>query len=321
MNYDRALYIQQTICEQFFFNRHNVEILAGSYENEPEPAELVYEIFNEVIAVNVIKSEDLIYVVELLSSNNDLYLTPIVDYFELEAGEIIATFSDSITEQAKKRPLEIGCSIGPLSEGWRGTLGCFVLDIDSRAEYILSNHHVLYSELGYKDSFIAQPSVYDGGGNDDAIGLYVRSLAPDKGGINDFDAAIAGPISAEFTYNIPGLNAHATELAEAIIDMKVYKIGATTGKTFGIIKSVVSAVKVQNSEGNILEYQYQLMIGGTEEDFLTPKNFSLPGDSGSVIFDYDTNKIVGLLFSGNGDVNSFANKIGPVFDKLGVSLK
>lgn len=321
MNYHKAIKVQAIICDQFFFNRKNIEVSAGNYGDEPEPAELVYEIFSEVIAINIIQLSETTFAIELLSKNADLYLTPIIKYFSLRVGDIISRFSEPIIQQVRKRPLEIGSSIGPLNENWWGTLGCFVKDVDNGAYYVLSNHHVLFSELGYKDNFIAQPSTSHGGGNDDAIGLYVRSLAPDTSGINDFDAAVAGPISSDFDHLIPGLTVNANESTDASVGMKVYKIGATTGKTFGIITSIVSALKVNDSNGNLLDYQNQITINGTKEDFLTPKNFSMPGDSGSVIFDYDSNKIVGLLFCGNGHLHSFANKIEPLFNKLGISLK
>lgn len=321
MNYLETKNIHTIICEQFFFNRKKVEVPAGDFNDEPEPSELVYDIFREVIATNIILKSDENYAIELLSENNDLYLTPILEYFDIQKGDIVTTLSDPIVLQVRKRPLEIGCSVGPLNEHWRGTLGCFVKDIDKGGEdFILSNHHVLYSESGYKDSFIAQPSTYDGGGNDDAIGLYIRSLSPDESAINEFDAAVAGPISKEFTNLIPKTGVNAEESIDALIGMKVYKIGATTGKTFGVVSSLVSSIKVKNSKGNVLDYQNQIAINGTTPDFLTLANFSMPGDSGSVIFDYETNKIIGLLFCGNGGVKSFANKINPLFDKLRISL-
>lgn len=100
--------------------------------------------------------------------------------------------------------------------------------------------------MGYRDNFIVQPATYDGGKNEDAVGLYRRSLAPDKSTVNDFDAAIAGPLSKEYSQIIPGLNIKADEFTNATIDMKVYKIGMTTGKTFGVITSLTSALKVNN---------------------------------------------------------------------------
>jgi hypothetical protein len=320
MNYDKSIKVHTIICDQFFFNRKNVEVPAGNFDDELEPGELVYEIFNEVIATNLIQLSETTYGIELLSKNPDLYLTPIIEYFNLQIGDIISKPSAPIVQQVRKRPLEIGSSIAPLNENWWGTLGCFVKDVNNGEDYVLSNHHVLFSDLGYKDNFIAQPAPCHGGGNDDAIGLYVRSLAPDTSGINEFDAAVAGPISAEFSRLIPELNVYANELTNASIGMKVYKIGATTGKTFGVIKSIISSIKVDNANGDVLDYQNQIAINGTTNDFLTPANFSLGGDSGSIIFDYDSNKIVGLLHCGNGYLNSFANKIEPLFNKLEISL-
>lgn len=321
MDYNKAKAVQKVMCDQFFFNRKQVDVFAGGYDDEPEPKELVYEIFSEVLAINVILVNDSVYALELLTSSDDLYITPIVDYFNLNQGDIIATHSDFVVLQTRKRPLEIGCSVGPLIESWRGTLGCFVKDMDSNDNYLLSNHHVLFSEQDYKENFIAQPSTFDGGKQNDVIGLYVRSLAPDTGKVNHFDAAVAGPLSAEFSNLIPEIDIKINETIEPAIGMKVYKIGATTGKTFGIITSIDTVLKIPDFKKNLLDYENQISIVGTQKDFLTLGNFSKAGDSGSVVFDYDSNKVVGLLFCGNGKSNSFANKINPLFHALRISLK
>lgn len=217
MRYQKAIEIHQVICDKFFFNRKKVETFAGGFDEEPEPEELVYDIFTDVIGISIIKLvDDRGFGLELLSTKHDLYLSPVIHYFDLENSDIIVTFSNAIELQAKRRPLVIGCSIGPLNEQWRGTLGCFVKDIDDDSVYILSNHHVLYSELGHKDNFIVQPSNYDGGGTDDAIGMYIRSLRPDVGGVNEFDAAIAGPISVDFSKVIPHLGVETSDLIESV---------------------------------------------------------------------------------------------------------
>lgn len=319
MNHDLAINIHAKICDQFFFNRKNIEVIAGNYDDDSNPSELVFDIFSEVIALNVIHTYNDSYAIELVSSNKDLYITPIIELFNLEKEDIIATYSGPIILQTRKRPLEIGCSIGPINEGWRGTLGCFVKDIDDGSNYVLSNHHVLFSEGDYKDNFIVQPSTYDGGSQNDAVGLYVRSLAPETSGINKFDAAVAGPISTEFSNLIPGLDVKTEKISNAFIGMRVYKTGATTGKTFGIVTSIVSAIKV-GPDGAKIEYEDQITINGTTEDFLHDSIFSLPGDSGSVVIEYDSNRIVGLLFCGNGEFRSHANKINSVFTELRISL-
>lgn len=319
MDYNKAKEIHSIICEQFFFKRKKIEVLAGSYEDELEPSEFIYEIFGDVIATNIILIEEGNYSIELISTNEDIYLTPVLEYFKVKKDDIIFIYSNLITQQVKKRPLEIGSSIGPLIEQWRGTLGCFVRDIDSGENYILSNHHVLYT-LNYDDNFIIQPAVCDGGGHEDAIGLYLRSLAPVVNEINEFDAAIAGPIALDFSNLIPEINEEINEIGNAVIGMKVYKIGATSGITFGVITSIDSAIKVNKSEDEILEYNNQLSITGTLDDFKTSANFSLKGDSGSLILEFGSNRIVGLLFCGNDKDLTFANKIEPMFNNLGISL-
>src|SRR5690606_30155493 len=119
MTYEKAREIQVKICDQFFFNRKNIEVFAGDFDNEPEPSELIYEIFGEVFAINIIQSTEEFYAIELLSENKDLYLTPIIEFFGLHTGDIVSTRSEAISLQLKKRPLEIGCSVGHRMESWR----------------------------------------------------------------------------------------------------------------------------------------------------------------------------------------------------------
>lgn len=320
MTYDKAVKLQLEICDRFLFNRKKSEAFAGDFEEDLEPSDLVYDIFGDIFAVNVNKSLDGHYSIELMSENDDLYITPIIDFFSLDKSDVVSTKTKQFELQAKKRPLEIGCSVGPLIENWGGTLGCFVKDIDDGNNYILSNHHVLFSQAGSKDSFIVQPSTSNGGKKEDAIGLFVRSIGPDPSGVNNFDAALAGPISIEMQKNIPSVGTHIVGVKSPVVGMKVYKIGVTTGKTFGIISSIDSGIKVKGDKGVTLDYQDQIVILGTKDDFSTPDFFSQPGDSGSVVLEYGTNMLVGLHFCGNGTQYSCSNKIDALFSKLRVSI-
>jgi hypothetical protein len=320
MTYKKAVELQLEICDKFFFNRQNKEVFAGDFEEEPEVSDIVYEIFGDVFAVSIINSLENDYAIELMSEKDDLYITPIIEYFSLEKADLINTTAEHFRLQAKKRPLEIGCSVGPLIENWGGTLGCFVKDIDDGNNYILSNHHVLFSDQGSKDNFIVQPSISNGGKKKDAIGLFVRSIVPDPSGVNNFDAALAGPISLQIQENIPSLSNPIKGVISPIRGMKVYKIGVTTGMTFGIISSIDTAIKVEEDSGRILDYQDQIMISGTKNDFSTPDIFSQPGDSGSVILEYGTNMLIGLHFCGSGTTYGCSNKIDPLFSQLRISL-
>lgn len=320
MNYEKARKIQQEICEKFFFNRKHKEVFADDYNDEPETSEVVYDVFGDVFAVSVVKSAEGNYAIELISEKEDLYVSPIVKLFGLEESDIVSIASKQFELQKKKRPIEIGCSVGPLIEEWGGTLGCFVKDIDSGDNYILSNHHVLFSEAGSKDNFIVQPSVSNGGKSEDSIGLYVRSLAPDPSGVNKFDAAIAGPISIKMQPIIPSFDSPILGVKAPVVGMKVYKIGITTGLTFGIIRSIHSAIKIKQENGTTLDYEDQIQIEGTKNDFATPENFSRSGDSGSALIEYGTNMLIGLHFCGNGRRTSFSNKIEGLFKDLRISL-
>lgn len=319
MTYDKAVQLQLEICDRFLFNRKKREVFTRDFDEDIEPSDLVYDIFGQVFAVNVIKSLEDGYSIEFMSENDDLYITPIVNFFNLDKTDVVSKKTKQFELQARKRPLEIGSSVGPLIENWGGTLGCFVKDIDDGKNYILSNHHVLYSEAGSKDSFIVQPSTSNGGNKEDAIGLFVRSIGPDPSGVNNFDAALAGPISIEMQINIPSVGTHIAGVKRPVVGMKVYKIGVTTGKTFGIIHSVDSGIKVKGAKG-ILDYQDQIVISGTKEDFSTPSFFTQSGDSGAVVLEYGTNMLVGLHFSGNGSLYSCSNKIDPLFSKLRISI-
>lgn len=320
MTYENSKQLYSSICDQFLFNRQIKEVFAGDDHEEPEGADLVYEIFNDVFGVSIIKTDENNYSIELLSENNELWVTPIKEYFRLQDDDIVLRGTNPIILQTRKRPLEIGCSVGPLVENWRGTLGCFVNDIDNGEKYILSNHHVLYSTSGPNDNFIVQPSVPEGGTKDDAIGLFIRSIPPDEGGINYFDAAVAGPIAMDVDEHIPGKGSKIKGTKTPSIGMQVIKFGLRTGITYGVIYSIDSAFRLKSADGKVLDYQDQITIIGTKSDFATIDNFSMPGDSGSVILEYGTDMLIGLLFCGNNSELSHANKIDGVFNQLRVSI-
>jgi len=79
------------------------------------------------------------------------------------------------------------------------------------------------------------------------------------------------------------------------IGEKVYKNGATTGKTFGQIRSLNYTAKIDLGGVNaVFVDQIQITSG------LPNNSFSLGGDSGSLIRSYTDNSFLGLLFAGNG---------------------
>lgn len=319
MTFNEAAELQKKISNQFLFSRQNQPVLAGGWDMEPSASELTYQIFDDIFGVSVAGNANAGYHIELLTDQRDLYVTPILDYFNQSKRNIIPVVTDPFQLMHRKRPLEIGCSVSHRLNNIMGTLGCFVKGVKDAQTYILSNHHVLYNDTDRYDNFVIQPCALYGGTTDDAIGLYHRSLAFYRSDINEFDAAIAGPISAEINWGIPNFNTKVTGTSSPIDDLKVYKIGAATGMTFGKITSILTDVRV-NIDGEKFDFQNQIRIQGYEEDFRTESIFSSEGDSGSLIIDYEKHMAVGLLFAGNKQGITLANFIDPVLGHLGVEF-
>jgi hypothetical protein len=318
MNFETAKQLQKEISDKFLFARKNVAAYAGSDWDDAErtPTELVYDIFADVFGVDIIAHEEGGYLIQLLSEQEDLYLEPVIEYFDRDPKDMVAAVSSPYSFFLRRRPLEIGCSVSHRLNNIKGTLGCFVKGIDDGETYILSNHHVLYNSADRHDNFVIQPSAIDGGNATDAIGLYNRSLAYSQSDINKFDAAIAGPIAIEAEFQIPGANVPVTGVFGGDIQgRKVYKIGAASERTYGIIISK-SANRMVLLDHIVYDFEEQIGIQGLDSNSNDKRLFAAPGDSGSLVIDVETNLAIGLLFAGNKEGMSLANPIAPVLENL-----
>ena len=129
---------------------------------------------------------------------------------------------------------------------------------------------------------------------------------------NEVDAAIASPLDPSLVEEeIIDVGA-PKGLADAVLGMRVQKSGRTTCKTVGIVDTVDLTVRVS--------YDYNTAVF-VDQIGIQPEGgkFSDGGDSGSAILDMDAN-LIGLLFAGDDSGYTIANKIGKVFDALGVKL-
>jgi hypothetical protein len=211
---------------------------------------------------------------------------------------------------AYSRPLHIGLSVGH-NDGGAGTLGAFVADGDGN-ECILSNNHVLAptKEADAKDS-IYQP------GRPDQSPLRIQHLIARlsdatvlaKDIRNEADSAIAilvsgmnhesNKIPTGYSYPMEGEmitepNDEASMLELLNKDEIVCKIGRTTGYTEGRISAVaLDNVPVKTAMGNML-FDNVIEINWESQR----KPFSLPGDSGSLVFTRSGRIAVGLHFAG-----------------------
>lgn len=121
---------------------------------------------------------------------------------------------------------------------------------------------------------------------------------------NELDLAVASLDSDEFI-SIGGYFSHRDPRPGEI----VYKIGAKTDKTYGIVQADDRVARV-NYDGKLGLFVDQLLI----TDLNGGNAFSEGGDSGSFIFSEDGD-FVGLLFAG-GPIGTSANRAPVVAKKL-----
>ena len=199
-----------------------------------------------------------------------------------------------------------------------GTLGCLLQDKQGN-KFGLSNNHVLadnnYADLGLPIGVPGLLDVVSGGIDPVSVGHLHKavplmdgsaSIVPCK---NNIDAAIfsLSPSGANYLsssqrnyYDTP------TSVLSPKANMKVQKVGRTTGMTSGRITSrfaspVAVCGKVAHTGSDKLIYFNN--VWGIEED--NGNAFSLSGDSGSIITnlgDDGTRHVVGLLFAGSAEL-------------------
>jgi hypothetical protein len=209
------------------------------------------------------------------------------------------------TNKFKTFQLEGGDAIAHTNLVGYGTLGGFVLDALSNQILILSNNHVIANSNNaiIGDAIVDSPQRQNIGRLE---GFEPLLIPPNR---NIIDAALGSIAKKHFN----GVYAdHRHTPARPQVGMKVYKIGATTGLTYGTIISINGAITVDYRGLGIINFVNTLVIRGDGEPF------SMPGDSGSFIIN-GKGYLVGIVFAGdpNGSI-SFGNSIGEIVNLLGI---
>lgn len=210
----------------------------------------------------------------------------------------------------KTKPLQSGFSIGHPNIT-AGTLGAIVKRAGKL--FVLSNSHVLAdSGLALIGDPIVYPGAMDGGVVPANLAASLSTFVPfDTTGalVNRMDAAIA-EIAAN---RLGALNLAIYKAATPLGTVKpkramvVAKFGRTTGKTTGTIIDVNFRFT--------LTYPGVGSVGYIDQVLCT--RYTDGGDSGSIVVDTGSGKIVGLHFAGaNG--GSVFNPIRPVMKELGI---
>lgn len=232
---------------------------------------------------------------------------------------------DAQPHRMRLRPAPGGISVGHFRIT-AGTLGCLARGRTApriNRLMILSNNHVLAnSNAAAIGDCVAQPGPIDGGRCPaDQVAVLERFVPINfAGGANVVDCATAWAwpdrVRRELMYISGGVTRFfrvgATPVAAAR-GMLVGKSGRTTQLTRGTITAVGVAINV-NYGGRIARFVDQIAIRAAGGDF------SRGGDSGSLIWTWDTRRApVGLLFAGGGGT-TFANRITRVLAALDIQL-
>jgi hypothetical protein len=261
------------------------------------------------------------YVVKKLppSKIKSRYLVPPV----LAASDGKATFTDvkvvgRLVPEAdpdpliKRKPIESAFSVGHFNIG-AGTLGAIVKKGSKR--YLLSNSHVLAdSGRGRPGDKVLYPGPVDGGEDPaDWIATLSEAVPFTKGGalVNEVDAALAEIREDRMTRVKYAVAKAAVPFAIGVPrrDMVVTKRGRTTGATKGKI--------IDTDFRFVLNYDGVGQVGFTRQ--VLCERYSREGDSGSLVIDTETGKVVGLHFAGaNG--GSVFNPIQSVIKALGFAF-
>ena len=226
-----------------------------------------------------------------------------------------AVFTDvkeigKIRPQAKIRKLSIrsGYSVGHRSIT-AGTLGAIVRK--GTKFFLLSNSHVLAlsgkAKIGDK---IVYPGPDDGGKLPGDLVATLSAYEPFLVGgsfVNRVDAALAEIVEDrldDLDFSIVDAKKALSTIAPAR-GMTVTKRGRTTGDT----ESTVEDVNFRT----IVEYEGVGKVGFLDQAFC--RRYTKPGDSGAIVVDKKSGKIVGLHFAGASGGSVF-NPISPVIRAL-----
>ena len=226
--------------------------------------------------------------------------------------KVVGRIVPQLNPLVKRKPVESGFSVGHIKIT-AGTLGAIVKKGDKR--YLLSNSHVLAdSGKGKMGDKVVYPGPDDNGQvPGDWIASLTQAVPFKKGGafVNEVDAALAEIRKERLGDVVYKLLKAKTPLSTIVPerDMVVTKRGRTTGSTHGKIIDVDFRF--------VLDYDGVGQVGYTKQ--VLCERYTDGGDSGALVIDVASGKIVGLHFAGaNG--GSVFNPIQSVMKALGFTF-
>jgi hypothetical protein len=248
------------------------------------------------------------------------------------------TVGSHVLEQGRFRPVFSGLQIENYDDDVRtkvinngyivvGTLGCFVKLADGSAALLSNNHVVAGENRGLKGTDRMLQSGSASFVQGDLVAtlkdfIAVQPSPPNASVVagnvvyNDVDAGIASmDSSASFRQGFHSSRSLVvpTGMSSPKVGDKVFKVGRTTGLTYGEITDIATIVGPVSYDPGSCWFRGSLTIEGDNGTMFSDK-----GDSGSAIV-RTNGEIVGLLYAGNG-TQTYACPIDSVFQALTCTL-
>jgi hypothetical protein len=203
-------------------------------------------------------------------------------------------------------PIEPGVSIGNVARTRTGTIGMMMVidDVAQKRVGILSNWHVLAGSTSSAiGDPISQPGPLDLGTTPARIvARLTRWLSLNTG----FDAAFAAfEDQINYQQQLFGQRFVISGVDEPALQMKVIKIGLTSGLTHGKIDGVKGSYNIDYTAYGGGNYGMDAVRVVRDPDALD-QDISLDGDSGAVWFNPATSKAVALHFAGESGTSPLA---------------
>lgn len=248
---------------------------------------------------------------------------------DVPVNVVLTGVIDAFTHRFRVRPAPGGVSISHCKVT-AGTLGCLARGVPNSTRYnrllLLSNNHVIANSNNARyGDWIIQPGTYDGGtcsSTRDRIAILERFIRIHFGGPTNYVDCATGwcwpnLVRRELIYRSGSTFRFfriSSQIAACRRGLWVGKTGRTTQLTRGYITDCNATIRVNYGGGRVALFKDQMAVRAPSG------NFSAGGDSGSVIWSWDSRRNpVGLLFAGGGGY-TFANKMTRVLSALQIIL-
>ena len=241
--------------------------------------------------------------------SGDLYAT----------GRLPVAQTQALTpEQEVLEPVVLGAQVQNGSADERlggygvGTLGAFAQDAEGRA-VLLSNNHVIAAENDAEVGDVIFQAQRERGRAVGKLAEWVPITLTEPNRVDIASATVDADAAFENGFLPLRNRPDPAGVAAPRIGAKVFKVGRTSGLTFGSVTTIATRVPSVGYGIGSASFENSFIIEGQGGS-----TFSAPGDSGSGIYDM-RGRLVGFLYAGDGTI-TLACPAGEALSALSLTL-